>query len=67
VRKFSGAVSADAEAVKGILVTTSGLSEEARKFAQSVGVELTDKERPKAILAENEIWGVAVHFTYRLN
>jgi hypothetical protein len=57
VREFYGAVSADPEAVKGILVTTSGYTEEARKFAQAVGIELIDITRLKALVTENGMWG----------
>jgi len=52
VREFYGAVSADRGAVKGVLVTTSGFSDQAREFAQSVGIELIDMDRLRMLLAE---------------
>src|ERR1019366_5305724 len=42
VREFYGAVSADRKAVKGILITTSGFTLQAKEFAGEVGIELID-------------------------
>jgi Holliday junction resolvasome RuvABC ATP-dependent DNA helicase subunit len=52
VREFYGAVSADRGAVKGILVTTSSFSANAKDFAQSVGIELIDMDQLRSLLAE---------------
>lgn len=42
VREFYGALIADRKAAKGILVTTSGYSEPAKKFAENLPIELID-------------------------
>jgi restriction system protein len=54
VRQFQGAISVDRGA-KGILVTTSRFSDEAMKFAQSVGIELIDMDRLRTLLIENGV------------
>jgi len=45
VREFYGALSADQKVVKGIMVTTSGFTDQARDFAHAVGIELIDGEK----------------------
>jgi DNA polymerase III delta prime subunit len=52
VREFYGALTADRRAVKGILVTTSGFTPQAREFAQNLPIELIDGEELARLLAE---------------
>jgi restriction endonuclease Mrr len=52
VRDFYGAVTAD-RAMKGILITPSDFTVQAREFAQKVGVELIPLEQLKSLLSEN--------------
>lgn len=42
VRDFYGALVADRKAVKGVFLTTSTFTSQAREFAESVGIELID-------------------------
>jgi Holliday junction resolvasome RuvABC ATP-dependent DNA helicase subunit len=51
VRDFYGAVSAD-RAVKGVLVTTSGFTVQAREFGERAGLELIDLTRLRRLLLE---------------
>lgn len=51
VRDFYGAVTAD-RAMKGILITTSDFTVQAREFAQKVGVELIPLGQLKGLLSE---------------
>jgi Holliday junction resolvasome RuvABC ATP-dependent DNA helicase subunit len=51
VRDFYGAVTAD-RAVKGILITTSNFTAQAREFAEKVGVELIAYDQLKQLLVE---------------
>jgi hypothetical protein len=50
--------SADRKAVKGTLITTSGFTEQARAFAQEVGIELIDMAQLSRLLTEQGIWWV---------
>jgi Holliday junction resolvasome RuvABC ATP-dependent DNA helicase subunit len=52
VREFYGAISADRKARKGILITNSGFSVQAKEFADEVGIELIDGQRLGNLLAE---------------
>ena len=52
VREFYGAVVADTRAVKGILITTSGFTEQAKEFANKVGLELIDGPKLASLLSE---------------
>jgi hypothetical protein len=52
VRDFYGAVTAD-RATKGIFITTSDFTPQAREFGEKVGLELIDLARLQALLAEN--------------
>lgn len=52
VRDFFGAVMAE-RAVKGIFVTTSDFTLQAREFAQKAGVELIDSNQLHTLLTEN--------------
>jgi HJR/Mrr/RecB family endonuclease len=52
VREFYGAVTADQEAVKGILVTTSSFTAQAREFARHLRIELVDGEQLARLWAE---------------
>ncbi len=54
VRDFYGAVTAD-RAVKGILITTSDFTAQAREFAQRVGVELIDAAQLQRLLLEHQM------------
>jgi len=49
VRDFYGAVTAD-RAVKGVFVTTSDFTPQAREFADKTGIELIDAAKLKALL-----------------
>ena len=52
VREFYGAVSADRKANKGILITTSGFTIQAKEFAAGVGIELIDGQGLSNLLTE---------------
>ncbi len=52
VRDFYGAVTAD-RAVKGVFITTSYFTPQAREFAERVGLELIDQERLRQLMSEN--------------
>jgi Holliday junction resolvasome RuvABC ATP-dependent DNA helicase subunit len=52
IRDFYGAVSAD-RAVKGIFITTSDFTPQAREFAERVGLELIGLDKLRALLSEN--------------
>jgi hypothetical protein len=54
VRDFYGAVMAD-KAVKGIFITTSDFTVQAREFAERVGLELINLPRLKNLLAQFEM------------
>lgn len=53
VRDFYGAVTAD-KAVKGILITTSDFTAQAREFAERVGLELVNLRQLQALLSQPE-------------
>lgn len=53
VREFYGAVSAERKAVKGILITTSGFTDQARDFAHEARIELIDVEQLNRLLTEH--------------
>jgi len=52
VREFYGALTADRRAAKGILVTTSGFTAQAREFARNLPIELVDGEQLAKLLAQ---------------
>jgi Holliday junction resolvasome RuvABC ATP-dependent DNA helicase subunit len=52
VRDFYGAVTAD-KAVKGILITTSDFTAQAREFAERVGLELINLPQLQSLLAQH--------------
>ena len=52
VRDFYGAVTAD-RAVKGVFVTTSDFTPQAREFADKTGIELVDGAKLKALLHDH--------------
>lgn len=52
VREFYGAVRADQKAVKGILITTSGFTDQARDFARNLPLELIDAGALRRLLQE---------------
>lgn len=52
VREFYGALVADHAATKGILITTSGFSDQARDFAAQLPLELIDGNALRELLAE---------------
>lgn len=54
VREFYGAVQADRMAVKGILITTSGFTDQAREFAENLPIELVDRSRLDILLADTK-------------
>jgi len=54
VRDFYGAVTAD-RAVKGVFITTSSFTLQAREFAQKVGLELIGWKELQSLMAEYEM------------
>lgn len=52
VREFYGAFVADRSAVKGLFITTSGFSAQAREFAQNLPIELIDGNQLRALLSD---------------
>lgn len=55
IREFYGAVRADHKAVKGIFITTSSFTEQAKEFAENLAIELIDREKLQQLLAEHGI------------
>lgn len=55
VREFYGAVRADPEAVKGILITTSGFTQQALEFARQLPIELIEGGKLRELLAEHHL------------
>ena len=53
VREFYGAFVADRSAVKGLFITTSSFSAQAREFVQNLPIELVDGAQLKALLVEH--------------
>jgi hypothetical protein len=53
IREFYGALVADRKAVKGVLITTSGFTAQAREFATNLPLELIDGERLRALMSED--------------
>jgi Holliday junction resolvasome RuvABC ATP-dependent DNA helicase subunit len=54
VREFYGAVVADRKAVKGILITTAGFTDQAREFAENLPIEFIDRRRLDVLLADSQ-------------
>jgi len=54
VRDFYGAVTAD-RAVKGVFVTTSDFTPQAREFADKTGIELINAAKLKALLHDHRL------------
>ena len=52
MREFYGAVTADRKARKGILITNSGFSVQAKEFAGEVGIELIDGDRLRSLVSD---------------
>ena len=52
VREFYGAVQAERKAAKGILITTSGFTDQAREFAENLHIELIDRRKLDLLLAD---------------
>jgi len=52
VREFYGAMVADRKAVKGIFVTTSSFTTQAREFAHSLPLELIDGQKLQMLLEQ---------------
>lgn len=55
VREFYGALRADHRAVKGILVTTSSFTDQAKDFARDLPVDLIDREQLEHLLREYKL------------
>lgn len=55
IRDFYGAVTADRNAVKGIVITTSGFTSQALAFAQPLPIELIGGQQLRALLAKYRI------------
>jgi Holliday junction resolvasome RuvABC ATP-dependent DNA helicase subunit len=56
VREFYGAVRADPTAVKGIFITTSSFTEQARDFARDLPIDLIDREQLRHLLREYKLF-----------
>ncbi|MBV9500002.1 MAG: restriction endonuclease [Acidobacteriaceae bacterium] len=52
VREFYGALVADRKAVKGVFITTSGYTAQARDFAQNLPIELIDGEQLVQLMSD---------------
>jgi restriction endonuclease Mrr len=52
IREFYGAVTADRRAVRGIFITTSNFTDQAKEFARGLALELIDRERLQQLLQE---------------
>jgi restriction system protein len=52
VREFYGAFVADRSAIKGLFITTSAFTVQAREFTQTLPIELIDGARLSALLKE---------------
>jgi hypothetical protein len=52
VREFYGALVADRKAVKGILITTSRFTPQAREFAENLPIELIDGQQLARLMSE---------------
>ena len=50
VREFYGALTADGQAVKGILISTSGFSSQAQEFARGLPIELIGRDQLQQLL-----------------
>ncbi len=57
VREFYGTVRADHRAVKGILITTSTFTAQARDFARDLKIELIGREQLESLLREHGLLG----------
>lgn len=57
VREFYGALRADNRAVKGIFVTTSNFTDQARNFARDLPIDLIDREHLHRLLSEHGLLG----------
>ncbi len=57
VREFYGALRADHRAVKGIFVTTSNFTDQARDFARDLPIDLIDREELEHLLREQGLLG----------
>jgi tetratricopeptide (TPR) repeat protein len=53
VREFYGALTADQRAVKGILITTSRFTAQAKEFASPLPMELIEREQLQSLLEEH--------------
>ncbi len=52
IREFYGAIVADRKAIKGILITTSGFTPQAREFAENLPIELIDGDQLDRLLSD---------------
>jgi len=52
VRECYGALHADRRAMKGVFITTSTFTPQAREFAQELAIELIDGERLRMLFQE---------------
>ena len=59
VREFYGVLTADRKAVKGIFITTSNFTDQAREFARDLPVELIDGKQLRTLLAEYGLQQIA--------
>lgn len=54
VREFYGALNADRGAIKGILITTSGFTTQAKEFARGLPIELIGRDQLRQLLVQYE-------------
>lgn len=56
VREFYGTLTADRKAVKGIFITTSDFTDQARDFARDLPLELINRETLGSLLQQYALW-----------
>lgn len=54
IREFYGALIADRKAAKGVFITTSTFTPQARDFAQGLSIELIDGNQLRRLLNEHD-------------
>ena len=55
IREFYGAVRADHGAVKGVFITTSYFTEQAKDFARGLAIDLIDRDQLRHLLHEHDL------------
>jgi hypothetical protein len=54
LREFYGALIADRKAAKGVFITTSTFTPQARQFAEGLAIELIDGDQLRTLLADEK-------------